>query len=232
MSYGPTTELLQLDPTHPDPARIAIAVEHLRRGHVVAYPTETFYGLGVDFQNERAIKRLYELKRRDPSLPIALLVADLAMLEACVTNIGETARTLMTRFWPGPLTLCLPASAAVSRNLTTNTGKIGVRISPHPIAAALVHAYGRPITTTSANRSGYPPSLNARHIQKYFPRGLDCIIDGGECQSIRGSTVVDLADDTMAIVRDGAIGAAEVTECFQEGAPSELPAPDTPSEPT
>lgn len=226
MSYGPTTELLQIDPANPDPARLAIAVEHLRCGHVVAYPTETFYGLGVDFQNERAIKRLYELKRRDPSLPIALLVADFAMLAACVTNISEAARSLMTRFWPGPLTLCLPASAAVSRNLTTNTGKIGVRISPHPIAAALVQAYGRPITTTSANRSGYPPSLNARHIQKYFPRGLDCIVDGGECQSVRGSTVVDLAGDTMAIVRDGTIGATELTECFQAIAPNE-PAEET-----
>lgn len=210
------TEILQLDPANPDAARIALAVEHLRAGEVVAYPTETFYGLGVDFQNERAIRRLYALKRREPSQPISLLVADLDMLASCVTGITDSARKLMERFWPGALTICLPASNAVPRSLMTNTGKIGVRISPHPIAAALVKAFGRPITTTSANRSGYPPSMTAAHIQKYFPNQLACIIDGGESLGTRGSTVIDVSEERMAIVRDGAISAAEVTACFQD----------------
>lgn len=208
-------ELLHILPRDPEPELISRAVEFLNDGQVVAYPTETFYGLGVDFSNERAIKRLYELKRRDPSLPISLLVADMSMLRTCVSEFPEAARSLMRTFWPGPLTICLPASENVSPSLTTNTGKIGVRISSHPIATALVRAFGKPITTTSANLSGYPASLTVKHVQKYFTDRVPCIIDGGECTGSRGSTVVDISEETMAVIRDGAISADDVIKCFQ-----------------
>lgn len=207
--------ILHINPRNPEPALIAEGVALLREGHVIAYPTETFYGLAVDVMNERAIKRLYDLKRRDPSLPIAILVADMAMLEACAERIPEAARPLMRAFWPGPLTILFPARGRISKSLTTNTGKIGIRISSHPIAIALVRGLGGPITTTSANLSGFPPSCNVRHVQKYFGDRLDGIVDGGECPPSRGSTVVDVADETMAIVRDGAIAADTVIRCFQ-----------------
>lgn len=209
------TEILHINPREPEADLIGKAVEYLHAGHVVAYPTETFYGLGVDYRNERAIKRLYELKRRDPSLPISLLIADMDMLKVAVKNIPETVRPLIRAFWPGPLTICLPAAASVSKSLTTNTGKIGVRLSSHPVAAALVRHFGHPITTTSANLSGYPPSLEVRHVQKFFEDRIDCIIAAGECHGTKGSTVVDISDETMAIIRDGTTPADDVIKCFQ-----------------
>ncbi|MBI2343087.1 MAG: threonylcarbamoyl-AMP synthase [Deltaproteobacteria bacterium] len=211
------TEILHIHPRAPEEDLIEQAVDFLRNGHVVAYPTETFYGLGVDFSNERAIKRLYELKRRDQGLPIALLVADMPMLAHCVTAIPDPARLMMRRFWPGPLTICFSAAETISRSLTTNTGKIGIRISSHPIATAMVRQFGRPMTTTSANLSGYPPSLEVRHVRRYFQDRIDCIVDGGECIASRGSTVIDIADETMAIIREGAVPSDDVIKCFQQG---------------
>lgn len=210
-----TTKILHINPRHPEPELIAEAVDLLQRGLVLAYPTETFYGLGVDFRNERAIKRLYDLKRRDPSSPISLLVSDMPMLEQCVDRIPEPARALMRTFWPGPLTICFPAANSVSKSLSTNTGKIGIRISSHPVATALVRAFGHAVTTTSANLSGYPPSLDMKHVLKYFDGRLDGIIAAGECFGTKGSTVVDVADDTMAVIREGQIPSDQVIQCFQ-----------------
>ena len=211
------TDILHINPRAPEAELVQKAVQYLHEGQVVAYPTETFYGLGVDVMNERAIKRLYDLKRRDVSLPISILVGDMPMLMDCVARVPEAARALMRTFWPGPLTMLFPAGPKISKSLTTNTGKIGLRISSHPVAMALVRALGRPITTTSANLSGFPPSCHLKHVQKYFSERLDCIVDSGECPPSLGSTVVDVADETMAIVWDGAISAQAGVQCFQNG---------------
>lgn len=211
------TTLLAINRRDPEPDLIEKAVAFLKDGQVVAYPTETIYGLGVDVTNEKAIKRLYELKRRDYGLPISILVSDMAMLTHYVGEISDSVRLLIRRFWPGPLTILFPAGPNISTSLTTNTGKIGVRLSSHPVATALVRAFGGPITTTSANLSGFPPSLSVKHIQKYFQERIPCVIDGGECEPSRGSTVIDVSDDTMAIIREGSIPADRVIECFQTG---------------
>ncbi len=208
--------IFTINPRAPEPEVISKAVAFLKEGRVISYPTETFYGLGVDITNEKAIKRLYDLKRRDYGLPIAILVADRPMLEEYVDRLAEPVLSLIKAFWPGPLTILFPAGKRISKSLTTNTGKIGIRISSHPVATALVREFGRPITTTSANLAGYPPSLNTTHVQKYFKDKIDCILDGGECEPSRGSTVVDVADDTMAIIRDGAIPAEQVIKVFQQ----------------
>lgn len=210
------SEIFTINPRDPETNIIAKAVSFLREGKVVVYPTETFYGLGVDITNEKAIKKLYELKRRDYGLPIAILVSDKAMLEEYVGRVSESVINLIKAFWPGPLTILFPAGTKISKSLTTNTGKIGVRISSHPVACALVREFGKPITTTSANLSGYPPSLSMRHVQKYFRDRIDCMLDGGECEPSRGSTVVDVVDDTMAIIRDGAIPSDQVIKVFQQ----------------
>lgn len=208
--------LLTINPRSPEVETIAKAVQFLREGKVVAYPTETFYGLGVDVTNEKAVKHLFELKRRDYGLPIAILVADMQMLEQYVEKVPEPVPNLIKAFWPGPLTILFPAGKKISKSLTTNTGKIGIRISSHPVATALVREFGVPITTTSANLSGYPPSLDVKHVQKYFKDKIDCMLDGFECEPSRGSTVVDVADETMAIIRDGAIPAEKVIKAFQQ----------------
>ncbi|MFH1830582.1 MAG: L-threonylcarbamoyladenylate synthase [Pseudomonadota bacterium] len=209
------SEIIQTDPKHPLPEDIEKAVEYLRKGEVVAYPTETIYGLGADVQQRKAVKRIYDLKARDYGLPISILVTDLKMLRDVVSDVPERALPLMRKFWPGALTILFPATSIIPKGLVTNTGKVGVRISSHPIAAALVERFGMPITTTSANLSGFPPSLSVKHVQKYFGKKVPCIIDGGECEPTRGSTVVDIGEDTMRIIRDGAIPADEVIKCFQ-----------------
>jgi L-threonylcarbamoyladenylate synthase len=208
--------IFTINPRDPEADVISKAVDFLREGKVVAYPTETFYGLGVDVTNEKAIKKLYDLKRRDYGLPVAILVTDKAMLEDYVEKVTEPVNNLIKAFWPGPLTILFPAGPKISKSLTTNTGKIGVRISSHPVATALVREFGKPLTTTSANLSGYPASLSTRHVQKYFKDKIDCIVNGGECEPSRGSTVVDITEETMAIIRDGAIPAEQVIKVFQQ----------------
>ncbi len=210
------SDIYTINSRDPEPEIISKAVEYLKSGKVLVYPTETFYGLGVDVTNEKAIKRLYDLKRRDYGLPIAILVADKPMLEEYVERVADPVNNLIKAFWPGPLTILFPAGKKISKSLTTNTGKIGIRISSHPVATAIVRELGRPITTTSANLSGYPPSLNVKHVLKYFKDKLDMCLDGGECDPSRGSTVIDVADETMAIVRDGAVPADQVIKVFQQ----------------
>lgn len=209
------SKILHINYRDPEPDVIAAAVAELNADHVVAYPTETLYGLAVDVTSDRAVKHLYDLKRRDYGLPVAILVADMAMLQDYVTSISEPTRNLIKQFWPGPLTILFKAGDKIAKGLMTNTGKIGIRISSHPVATALVRTFGKPITTTSANLSGYPPSLQVKHVQKYFSDKIDCIIDGGECQPSQGSTVVDVEDETMAIIREGAIQSDCVIRAFQ-----------------
>lgn len=210
------TDVFHIDPKFPDPKEIEAVASHILEGEVIAYPTETIYGLGADVFNKKAVKKIFDFKARDYGLPISILVSSLRMLEEIAVHIPEQTKILMRRFWPGPLTILFEVKESFPKTLVTNTGKIGVRISSHPIAAALVGKVGRPITTTSANLSGFPPSLNVKHIQKYFGSRLPCIVDGGECIPSRGSTVVDVTEETMRIVRDGAVPAEEVIRCFQQ----------------
>lgn len=210
------TDIIQIDPKFPKPDDIERAVAYLKDGQVIVYPTETIYGLGADVQNRKAVKRIYDLKARDYGLPISIVVSDLKMLREVVSDVPDRAFCLMRKFWPGALTILFPASSIIPKGLVTNTGKVGIRISSHPVTAALVETFGRPLTTTSANLSGFPPSLSVKHVQKYFGDKLPCIIDGGEVEPSRGSTVVDIGDETMRIIRDGAIPADEVIKCFRD----------------
>lgn len=209
------TEIIRIDPKEPHAEDIERAVSFLSDGRVIAYPTETIYGLGADVMNRKAVKRIFDLKARDFGLPISILVADITMLRDVVSDIPDVALALMRKFWPGALTILFHASSLIPKGLVTNTGKVGIRISSHPVAAAIVEKFGHPITTTSANLSGFPPSLSVKHIQKYFDERIPCIVDSGECEPSRGSTVVDITEETMRVIRDGAIPADEVIKCFQ-----------------
>lgn len=209
------TEIIRIDPKAPAVEDIERAVKYLVDGQVIVYPTETIYGLGADALDRKAVKRIYDLKSRDYGLPISILVSDLRMLRTVVSNVPDRALSLMRKFWPGPLTILFQASDIIPKGFVTNTGKVGIRISSHPVASALVERFGKPITTTSANLSGFPPSLSVKHVQKYFGDRILCVIDGGVCEPSRGSTVVDVADETMRIIREGAIPADEVIKCFQ-----------------
>lgn len=210
------TEILHINRKVPEASEIEKAAVYILKGEVIAHPTETIYGLAADVFNKKAVKKIYDLKMRDYGLPVAIIVANGTMLRELVTVIPERVEVLTRRFWPGPLTLLFEVNEKFPKSLVTNTGKVGVRISSDPITAALVSQVGRPITTTSANQSGFPPSLHVKHVQKYFGNHLSCIIDGGECEPNRGSTVVDVTDETMRIIREGTIPAEEVIRCFQQ----------------
>ncbi|MBU4484051.1 threonylcarbamoyl-AMP synthase [bacterium] len=210
-----TSEIIQINSNQPESDRILRVVECLKMGHIVAYPTETVYGLGADLFDKGAVKRIYDLKKRDYGLPIPILVSDMDMLRDIVAEIPERAEALIRRFWPGPLTILFPASKKIPKSMATNTGKIGIRISSNLIATAMVRQLGHPITTTSANHHDFPPSLNIKHVQRYFGDKISCIIDGGECAPSRGSTVVDVTDETCFFDRVGSIPAEDVIKCFQ-----------------
>lgn len=217
------TQVLKLETEFPenilaiDDKVIQKAVDIIKGGGTCAYPTETFYGLGVDVTSERAIKRLFDIKRRDYGNPVAVIVSDQSMLSWIVDEIPEKAHVLMDVFWPGPLTILFQTNKKISRRLTTNTGKIGIRVSSHPVASAIVQRLGRPLTTTSANLSGFPPSLNPRHIKSYFGDKIDVVIDVGELASSVGSTVVDVTEEKLTIIREGVIKSDVVFKYFEEG---------------
>jgi len=206
----------KIDPENPDPALIDQIVAGIEKGGVCAYPTETFYGLGVDVTQEQAIKRLFDIKRRDYGNPVAVIVSDREMLASIVQEIPEKAKVLMDLFWPGPLTILFQTNHKISKRLTTNTGKIGIRISSHPVAEAMVRRLGRPLTTTSANLSGFPPSFSPKHVQSYFSDKVDIVVDGGELPPSQGSSVVDVTEDKLALIREGVIKSEVLFRQFEE----------------
>lgn len=186
------------------------AVDALKRGEVIVFPTETFYGLGADAFNEAAVDRVFSLKGRQAENPIPVIVADEKMLEAVVAEIPLAANRLMERFWPGPLTLVLPAKKNLPALLLNRDGGIGVRISSHPLATRLARELGHPITATSANPSGREPSRTLEKARAYFSGQIEIFLDGGRLEGKKGSTVMDVSQDKIRIVREGEIPSEEL----------------------
>lgn len=179
------------------------ALATLRRDGAVVYPTETFYGLGARALSYPAVAGVARLKGRDAGKPIALIVADEAMLARVVARVPAPARRLAAAFWPGPLTLVLPAHADLPPALTGGSGMIGVRVSSHPVAHALVTALGEPLTATSANPGGDAPALDVAEARRYFGEAV-AYVDGGRLAGGLGSTVLLVADDAARVIRRGA----------------------------
>jgi L-threonylcarbamoyladenylate synthase len=197
--------IISIDPHNIAPSGIEKAVAILEAGGVVAFPTETFYGLAADAMNEKAVDRLFEIKGRSFNNPIALIISKEDDLDLLTDNVPKEAETLMAAFWPGPLTLVFRASPSVSPRLTAGTGKIGVRISSHPIAQALAAGLGRPVTATSANPSGERECITAEEVRGQMANRQFTIIDGGPTPGGRGSTFLDVTVDPPALLREGAI---------------------------
>jgi L-threonylcarbamoyladenylate synthase len=171
---------------------------------VVALPTETFYGLAAAARDASAVARIFELKGRPDSKPLLVLVDSVAMTET-VASVTPAARALMAVYWPGALTLVLPALPVVPSVVTAGTGTLGVRLSPHPIARGLVELLGAPVTAPSANPNGLSPPTSASGVLAYFPEGVDLVLDGGPTPGGEPSTVLDLTAEPPRIVRQGAV---------------------------
>ncbi|MBP8985488.1 MAG: threonylcarbamoyl-AMP synthase [Syntrophobacterales bacterium] len=197
--------LIRTDPTTPDKKALLEAVAVLKGGGVVAYPTETFYGLGADASDEKAVERVYALKGREFNKPLPLIIGDREIVSRLVEEIPETARKLMDAFWPGGLTIVFKASPFIVPRLTGGTGKIGIRLSSNPIASKLSALLSRPLTATSANLSGEKECVSAREVSEFLGDLVDAVIDGGSTPGGKGSTIVDVTTDPPTVLRAGVI---------------------------
>ena len=186
------------------------AIEALRHGDVIVYPTETLYGLGADALNQAAVDTVFNLKGREAHHPLSVLVANQEMLRTVVAEIAPAAEQLMDRYWPGPLTLILPARKNIPKQLCNTAGGVGVRISSQPIAKLLVKTLGRPVTATSANPSGKEPARTVQEAKNYFADQIAVYVDGGTLTSKSGSTVLEVMEDRIRLIREGEISAGEL----------------------
>jgi L-threonylcarbamoyladenylate synthase len=177
----------------------------LKSGGIIVYPTETIYGLGVDAVNDRAVTRLFQIKLRLPKKPVSILVKDRRMLEWVVSEVPAPAKRIMEQYWPGPVTLILPASDRISPALTGQTGTIGVRISPHPFVRSLFQVFNSPVTSTSANLSGGTSLMDPEDILRTFGGLIDLVIEMPEFMEGGSSTVIDMTGERPRILRKGAV---------------------------
>jgi|TARA_Y100001001_G_scaffold145804_1_gene152769 L-threonylcarbamoyladenylate synthase len=189
-------------------AELTNAAEVVKAGGVVSYPTETFYALGADPAQPKAIERVLRTKgRKDLNKPLLLLIATLDDLPNWVSKFPSSFDKLVAHFWPGPLTLVLPAQAGLPDPLIGPGRGIAVRLTSHPIARALIRASGTALTGTSANRAGSRPCCDAKAVRATLGNDLGAVVDGGPTVGAKPSTVLDLVDDCPRILRHGAIEA-------------------------
>lgn len=198
----------------PDATVIGRAAEQIKKGGLVVFPTRGLYGLGADISQPEAVARVFKAKRRPPNQPIGILIPSKARLDAWVTEIPESARKLMQTFWPGGITLVFSASTEVSELLTGQTGKIGIRVPLHPVAAALAGALEHPITATSANLSGEPGCADVAELPSDLMAETAVVLDAGPLFGGAGSTVVDVTTRPPAILRQGSVPAADIRQCL------------------
>jgi L-threonylcarbamoyladenylate synthase len=186
----------------------------LRGGGVIAFPTDTAYGLGADPFNEGAVRRIFEMKGRAETKPILVLVDSIAMANS-IARLSDTALALAERFWPGPLTMVLPARASVSATVTAGSETIGVRWANTVFTQRLLEAFGKPITATSANRSGLPSAVTAEEVRVQLGDSLEILVDGGELPTRGGSTLLDVTQIPVRLLREGPIAEAEWSDVLR-----------------
>jgi L-threonylcarbamoyladenylate synthase len=196
------------------PAALAAAVDVLRRGGIVAYPTDTLYGLAVDPANDAAMERLFEVKRRDRTQPIPLIAADGE--QACAAGQFGLAELRVARgFWPGPLAVVVPAHVSLSRLAVADDGTVAIRVPAHLLARELASAFCGCITATSANVSGHPPSASPDDVAASLGDRIDLLLDGGAAPGGAPSTIVSLRNGAVTLIRAGAIAWDRVLESLK-----------------
>jgi L-threonylcarbamoyladenylate synthase len=195
--------------------KIQKGIEILREGGVVAFPTDTVYGLGTDAFNPKAVERIYAIKKRPGNRPFPLLIANTGQLADLADPIPEIAWFLAERFWPGALTMVLSKRDSVPRSAASGA-TIAVRVPKHAVCLALIEGLGGPIVGTSANISGQPPALTAGEVRQQLEGKVDLIIDAGRCPGGRESTVLDVTGDRPVTLREGIISPSEIDRAYRE----------------
>ena len=206
-------QVLRVQPDAPDPAVIREAADLIRAGLVVAYPTDTLYGLAVDPRNAAAVARLYELKGRAETSALTLIAADLAHVRA-VGEMTEEAERLAARWWPGPLTIVVRARGILAREILAGGRTVGIRIPDHAVAVALARDAGFPLTATSANRSGAAAAEDAGTVASVLP-DVDAIVDAGPVRGGAPSTIVDASTTPVSLLRQGVVPWDKVLRSLQ-----------------
>jgi len=205
------------------------AVAVLRAGGLVAFPTETVYGLGADAGNPQAVRKIFEVKGRPATHPVIVHLADAVQTANWAREVPEAARTLSRRFWPGPLTLILKRARGVSDEVTGGQDTVALRVPSHPLAQQLLARFGGGIAAPSANRHGRVSATTADHVRREFGDAVDCVLDGGESQVGIESTIVDLSGGKPVLLRPGWITAGEIERAL--GMPLAAPAAGAPRAP-
>ncbi len=199
--------VMQILPFKPETAREVLerSLRVLKDGGLIAYPTESFYALGVLATDEEAVKRLFRIKKRPANKPLPVIVGDMETLKSVVKSLPLQAEALMKKFWPGPLTLIFEAVSGLPAFLTGGSDRIAVRIPGDSAALHLAKAVKLPVTATSANPSGSSPARSAQQVIDYFGDGIDLVIDAGETPGGKPSTIVDVTTMPFKILREGRI---------------------------
>jgi len=212
-----SAEILRVHPDEPQPDRIDYIVSCLRKGDVVALPTDTFYGLAVDPVNLHAVEQIYQIKTRQKHKPLSLLISSLAQAYELARDTDALLDKLAERFWPGPLTIIVRAGGKLPLRSTANTGNVALRVPDAAIPRAVVQGLGLPITATSANLHGASECTNAASVRDQLGDRIPLIIDGGPTGNARPTTIVDLSlgDGRWEILREGAIPTHEVVMALQ-----------------
>ncbi len=212
-----SAEILRVHPDEPQPDRIDYIVSCLRKGGVVALPTDTFYGLAVDPVNLRAVEQIYQIKTRQKHKPLSLLIANLAQAYELARCADSLLDKLADRFWPGPLTLIVRAGTKLPLRSTANTGNVALRVPDAAIPRAVVERLGLPITATSANLQGEPECTNSASVRDQIGDRIPLIVDGGPTGRAQPTTIVDLSlgEGRWAVLREGAIPTHQIVMALQ-----------------
>jgi L-threonylcarbamoyladenylate synthase len=208
------TDLVEIDPESPQPEVLERAAAAIRRGQVVAIPTDALYTLVADPYNLRAVTQVFKAKGREPHLSLPILVRDTLMAEELASELSNRFFLLARRFWPGPLTIIVPASARVPLKVTGNTGRLALRQPRSTVASQLVALTNQPLIATSANISGSPTCASGIDVFALMDGRVDLVLDGGACTGL-GSTTVDITEPYWRLIKPGAVDEKSIAECLQ-----------------
>jgi L-threonylcarbamoyladenylate synthase len=208
------TDLVEIDPQDPQPEALERAAAAVRRGKVVAIPTDALYILVADPFNLRAVTGVFQAKGRESNRSLPILIRDTLMAEELATELTARFFLLARRFWPGPLTMIVPASSKIPLKVTGNTGRLALRHSRSSVATKLIALLDQPLISTSANISGHPTCHSGIDVFGMMDGRVDLVLDGGNCVG-EGATTIDITEPYWRVIKAGAIAEKEIAECLE-----------------
>jgi L-threonylcarbamoyladenylate synthase len=208
------TDLVEINSEDPQPEALERAAAAIRRGHVVAIPTDALYTLVADPFNLRAVTNVFRAKGREPQRSLPLLIRDTIMAEELASELNNRFFLLARRFWPGPLTVIVPAAARIPLKVTGNTGRLAMRHALSPVASRLIETLGQPLISTSANISSHPTCRSGIEVFGVMDGRVDLILDGGMCSGA-GPTTIDITEPYWRLIKEGAIAEKDIADCLK-----------------